>query len=46
MNNHHNTDCYTTPSISILGSLAELTKGNVVKPTSSAWDNSEYGQTK
>ncbi len=39
MNNYQNTDGYARPSISILGSLAELTKGNVIKPTSSAWDN-------
>ena len=39
MNNHHETDGYASPSISILGSLAELTEGKV-KSTSSAWDDS------
>lgn len=46
MNNHHDTDGYASPSISILGSLAELTKGTIVKPTSSAWDDSEHGRAK
>lgn len=40
MNNHHDTDVYASPSISILGSLAELTKGEIKQRTSSAWEGS------
>ena len=40
MNNDHNIDGYATPSISVLGSLAELTKGQRAgKGTSGAWEN-------
>ena len=46
MNNHHDTDGYARPSVSILGSLAELTKGAIEKPTSSAWDDGDYNQVK
>ena len=37
MNNHHNIDVYATPSISVLGSLAELTQVRPRNGTSSAW---------
>lgn len=41
MNTHHDTDSYASPSISILGSLAQLTQITERRPrTSSAWTNS------
>ena len=40
MNNHQNTDCYATPSISILGSLTELTK-TLIRTTSSGWEDND-----
>ena len=39
MNNHHNIDGYATPSISVLGSLAELTERKPSNGTSSAWED-------
>ena len=42
MNDLHNTDAYATPSISVLGSLAELTQTRECKKdqSSCAWGNS------
>ena len=47
MNNHHNIDVYATPSIAVLGSLAELTQTRGCKKDQSAcaWgDNSNPGE--
>lgn len=39
MNNHHDIDVYATPSISVLGSLAELTQVRPNNGASSAWED-------
>ena len=42
MNNHHDTDGYARPSISIHGSLAELTEVTKIKQRPSiAWEGSK-----
>ena len=37
MNTHRDSDSYVSPSITILGSLADLTQGEIKKPKPSGW---------
>ena len=43
MNTLQSTNQYTTPRVSVLGTLVSLTEGNVKTDTSSAWDDDNQG---